>query len=202
MTLARRSVAFPLWLPRTNPGLRHRCYAPHLTTNSGSHLADYATDDAASAAAAAAAAASAAAWHLEPSWREALSAELAEPYFEALVEYVETERLSHLVLPPAEQQLAAFTASPFERVKVVLIGQDPYPTPGDAHGMAFSVPPERAIPRSLCNLYAELDADVGVQPATHGDLSAWARQVYPIPPPPPPPPHMPTPLPYAAPPRV
>ena len=80
------------------------------------------------------------------------------------------------ILPPPGQILRAFT-QPAEQVKVLIIGQDPYPTPGHAVGLSFSVDPAvRPLPRSLVNIYKELKADLGIEPAPHGDLSAWAGQ--------------------------
>eukprot|EP00965_Chrysotila_dentata_P067055 2219439-Pleurochrysis_carterae.AAC.2 len=80
------------------------------------------------------------------------------------------------ILPAETEQFAAFRKCSFESVKVVILGQDPYPTRGHAHGLSFSVPPGVAVPRSLRNIYVEMEADVGVRAATHGCLVAWAEQ--------------------------
>jgi uracil-DNA glycosylase len=89
---------------------------------------------------------------------------------------VETERAQHEVLPEVADTYRAFHHTPYERVKVVLLGQDPYPTPGHAHGLCFSVKPGVRIPASLRNIYKELQSDLGIQPPTHGYLAAWAQQ--------------------------
>ena len=121
-------------------------------------------------------------WRLELGWASALSAETKQPYFAALRQFVDAERAAaatpgaDAVLPPAEQQFAAFDACPFDAVRVVVLGQDPYPTPGHAHGLAFSVPPGVGVPASLRNVYIELADDVGAPPAGHGCLRAWAGQ--------------------------
>jgi uracil-DNA glycosylase len=79
------------------------------------------------------------------------------------------------VLPSPEDVFNAFRLTPLSDVKAVILGQDPYPTPGDAHGLAFSVRPDRAIPRSLANIFQERTEDLGVPSPAHGDLSRWAR---------------------------
>ncbi|GGH56051.1 uracil-DNA glycosylase [Frigidibacter albus] len=79
------------------------------------------------------------------------------------------------VLPPEAQRFAALALTPVEAVRVVILGQDPYPTPGHANGLAFSVAPGVALPRSLANIYREMEGDIGARPAD-GDLSHWARQ--------------------------
>ena len=121
-------------------------------------------------------------WDLPPSWAMALRAE-RQPYFEGLRAFVNAERASTSVLPPAEQQFAAFEACAFEDVRVVILGQDPYPTPGHAHGLAFSVPPHvRPVPGSLRNIYQELERDLGVPRAPHGEyassMSNWRPLVH------------------------
>ena len=80
------------------------------------------------------------------------------------------------IFPPARDIFAAFDATPFDAVKVVILGQDPYPTPGHAHGLCFSVPPGVEVPRSLQNIYKELARDLGIAPPGHGCLLPWARQ--------------------------
>lgn len=80
------------------------------------------------------------------------------------------------VLPPAADMLAAFAMTPLDAVKVVILGQDPYPTPGDAHGLAFSYRGGRRLPASLRNIYKELAADLATPPPAGGDLAGWARQ--------------------------
>ena len=108
------------------------------------------------------------------SWRSALADELKQPYLAALDSFVMNERVSHSVHPSAELTFEALRRTPPEAVKVVLLGQDPYPTRGNAMGLSFSVPRGHKIPASLRNIYATLNADTGATPPAHGDLSAWA----------------------------
>jgi uracil-DNA glycosylase len=112
---------------------------------------------------------------IHPSWHAIFDARATE--LEAIEQFFAAELDSqHTVLPAADAVLAAF-AVPLDAVRVIILGQDPYPTPGHATGLAFSVAPTvRPIPRSLTNIYRELESDLGIQPAEHGDLSAWAKQ--------------------------
>lgn len=109
-------------------------------------------------------------------WREALGEALDAPWFEELCRFVADERARHAVFPAEDQVFAALQATPLAEVKVVLLGQDPYPTPGHAHGLCFSVQPGVALPGSLRNMYRELNADLGVPVARSGTLLPWARQ--------------------------
>lgn len=103
--------------------------------------------------------------------------EVAKDYYRALDAYLDAEvAAQHSVLPPREDIFRALALTPYDQVKVVLLGQDPYPTPGDAHGLCFSVRPGVKVPRSLQNIYKELQSDLGIPPARHGFLEAWARQ--------------------------
>lgn len=113
---------------------------------------------------------------IEPSWRQALAAEWEKPYFAQLAEWVRAEYATRTIYPPAGRIFAAFDACPFDDVRVVILGQDPYHGAGQANGLSFSVNPGVAIPRSLINIYQELYEDLGVNPAPSGDLSRWARQ--------------------------
>ena len=113
---------------------------------------------------------------LPPSWAEALAPELSLPWFAELASFVEGERARHPVYPAENDVLAAFEATPLDRVKVVLIGQDPYHGPGQAHGLAFSVPRGVAVPPSLANVLRELESDLGVPRPPHGCLAAWAER--------------------------
>ena len=116
-------------------------------------------------------------WELPPSWSAALPGILATPAIVQLQDAVRVERESHNVLPRPEETFAAFEACAFEDVRVVILGQDPYPTPGHAMGLSFSVRPDvRPLPGSLRNIYRELETDLGVPPAPHGCLQAWAEQ--------------------------
>jgi|SRR5579883_771563 len=111
------------------------------------------------------------------SWAAALAAEFRQPYFHKLQEFVAGEREKHQVLPAEADVFNAFRFTPFDAVKVVLLGQDPYPTPGHPHGLCFSVRPDvRPLPASLRNIYKELTADLGIPPAPHGYLASWAGQ--------------------------
>lgn len=112
---------------------------------------------------------------LEPGWQQALAAESSR--FDAVRDELTARRASgEHVLPPAELILRAFR-QPFAEVKVVILGQDPYPTPGHAIGMSFAVDPQvRPLPRSLVNIFTELENDLGVPRSSHGDLTAWADQ--------------------------
>src|SRR6185312_1720646 len=110
------------------------------------------------------------------SWAPVLAAETEQPYFADLEAFLKAERAEHQVFPPEDEVFAALEATPYEDVKVVLIGQDPYHDDGQAHGMCFSVRPGVRIPPSLRNMYKELESDLGVAPVKHGYLKAWADQ--------------------------
>lgn len=110
------------------------------------------------------------------SWAPVLAAETEQPYFADLEAFLKTERAEHQVFPPEDEVFAALDATPYDDVKVVLIGQDPYHDDGQAHGMCFSVRPGVRIPPSLRNMYKELESDLGVAPVKHGYLKAWADQ--------------------------
>ena len=110
------------------------------------------------------------------SWSKPLENELGQPYFEALDRFVEEERARAEIYPPPDLVFAALEATPFDRVKVVLLGQDPYHGPGQAHGFAFSVEPGVAVPPSLVNVWKELGTDIGAKAPGHGSLRAWADQ--------------------------
>jgi uracil-DNA glycosylase len=114
---------------------------------------------------------------IEPSWREVLRDEFDAPYFAELVSFIEREHLSAIPFyPPQELVFNAFTKTPFEKVKVVILGQDPYHGPGQAHGLSFSVPRGVRPPPSLLNIFKELQSDVDFKIPSHGCLDAWAEQ--------------------------
>lgn len=113
---------------------------------------------------------------LPESWRTSLADETSQPYWPALMQFVECERAEHAVYPPADEVFNAFRYTPVESVKVLLLGQDPYPGAGQAHGLCFSVKPGVNLPASLRNIYRELRDDVGAKPVTHGYLKSWATQ--------------------------
>lgn len=110
------------------------------------------------------------------SWLDAIGEEFAKPYFAELRKFVSLERKAGTVLPVAADVFNAFRYTPLDQVKVVILGQDPYPTPGHAHGLCFSVRPGVRLPGSLRNIYKELQDDLGIPPANHGYLEAWAKQ--------------------------
>ena len=109
-------------------------------------------------------------------WRPLLTPVLSSPDFEALAERVDAAYAATTVYPPRQELFAAFSATPPEAVRVVILGQDPYHGPGQAHGLAFSVAPGVKLPPSLVNIYKELSADLGIPPRTDGCLLDWARQ--------------------------
>lgn len=113
---------------------------------------------------------------MEASWKAVLKGEFRQDYFKALTDFVETERRNYTVYPPAGEVFSAFDLTPFDKVRVVILGQDPYFGPGQAHGLAFSVKPGVPVPPSLVNVYKELETDLGIPRASHGHLTAWAKQ--------------------------
>jgi uracil-DNA glycosylase len=111
------------------------------------------------------------------SWRGALDPVLAGPAARRLGGIIKAEEeAGKQIYPPRGQRLAALELTPLDQVRVVILGQDPYHGPGQAHGLAFSVPEGVRIPPSLANIYKELQADLGVEPPRHGNLGGWARQ--------------------------
>ena len=114
--------------------------------------------------------------NLPPDWQVALGAEFDKDYFKSLMDFVAKERASGQVFPPENEVFSAFTHSPFNDTKVVLIGQDPYHDVNQAHGLAFSVRPGVAVPPSLQNIYKELHSDVQFRVPNHGCLIPWAEQ--------------------------
>ena len=113
---------------------------------------------------------------LHQSWQAILKPEFEKPYFAVLADFLRHERKTATVYPPPHLVWTAFERTPFDQIKVVLLGQDVYHGPGQAHGLAFSVQGETPIPPSLRNIFQELEDDVGCAKPEHGDLSAWAEQ--------------------------
>lgn len=109
-------------------------------------------------------------------WNPILRDEFDKAYWPELMAFVAAERAAGDVYPPHDEVFAALHLTPFADVKVVILGQDPYHGPGQAHGLCFSVNPGVRIPPSLVNIFKELDADLGIPPAPSGDLRPWARQ--------------------------
>ncbi|MDY3553761.1 uracil-DNA glycosylase [Gemmata sp. JC717] len=113
---------------------------------------------------------------LDPSWHKALDPETRKPYWTDLVRFIIEERKTQTVFPPAPDVFNAFRFTPLDKVKVLILGQDPYHGPGQAHGLCFSVRPGVATPPSLRNIYKELETDLGIPPVKHGYLAEWARR--------------------------
>ena len=113
---------------------------------------------------------------IEPTWKQQLGAEFDKPYFATLAEQVRQAYRMGPCFPPSRLVFNAFNLCPFNEVKVVIMGQDPYHEPGQAMGLSFSVPEGVAIPPSLQNIFKEIQADVGKPLSTSGDLTRWASQ--------------------------
>lgn len=113
---------------------------------------------------------------IEPSWKEALKDEFGKDYFGKLTDFVKTEYSSKQIFPAGSQIFNAFDQCPFDKVKVVIIGQDPYHGPGQAHGLCFSVNDGVAFPPSLLNIFKEIERDLGIPYPQSGNLTRWAQQ--------------------------
>ena len=113
---------------------------------------------------------------IEESWKRELAAEFEKPYFAELTEFVRSEYSATTVYPPAKLIFNAFDHCPFDKVKAVIIGQDPYHGPGQANGLCFSVNKEIKMPPSLVNIFKEISSDTGKPMPTDGDLTRWSRQ--------------------------
>ncbi len=113
---------------------------------------------------------------IEPSWKEQLQTEFDKPYFAQLAAFVKQEYATHSVYPPGKLIFNAFNQCPFNKVKVVLIGQDPYHEPGQAQGLCFSVNEGVTFPPSLNNIFKEIESDIGTPVPKSGDLTRWAKQ--------------------------
>jgi uracil-DNA glycosylase len=113
---------------------------------------------------------------IEESWYNALKPNFEANYFLKLSAFLKEEKKKSIIYPPGSKIFAAFNQTPFNKVKVVLLGQDPYHGPNQANGLAFSVNPGQTIPPSLKNIFKELENDLGHPPPAHGDLSAWCNQ--------------------------
>ena len=115
--------------------------------------------------------------NIEPSWGKILKAEFAQPYFQNLVSHIKVEKeQGEIIYPTGPNIFKAFELTPFDKVKVLLLGQDPYHGPNQAHGLSFSVQKGINIPPSLQNIFKELKTDIGIQQFPHGNLSHWAMQ--------------------------
>ena len=113
---------------------------------------------------------------IESSWQRVLQAEFDKPYFELLTQYVREQYKTRRCFPPAGLIFNAFDSCPFDKVRVVIIGQDPYHEEGQAMGLCFSVPEGVTIPPSLVNIYKEIHRDLGVAIQQSGNLQHWAKQ--------------------------
>jgi uracil-DNA glycosylase len=114
---------------------------------------------------------------IEAGWKQALSDTFQQPYFAAIKTFlVAAKSEGKVVYPPGPLIFNAFNQTPWDKVRVVILGQDPYHNPGEAMGLSFSVPKGIKTPPSLVNIYKELHRDLGIAPAPHGDLTAWAQQ--------------------------
>lgn len=114
---------------------------------------------------------------MEKSWLEKLNAEFDKPYIKNLKAFLSEElKKNHVIYPPEEQIFEAFCHAAFDDIKVVIVGQDPYHNPNQAHGLSFSVTKEVKSPPSLQNIYKELHDDLGIPIPSHGFLQSWAKQ--------------------------
>lgn len=113
---------------------------------------------------------------IEESWKNVLQEEFEKPYFHLLKNFLVAERQHFRVFPPGSLIFNAFNHTPFDRVKVVLLGQDPYHGAGQAHGLCFSVPEGVQPPPSLVNMFKEIASDLGIPTPSHGNLTRWADQ--------------------------
>ncbi len=113
---------------------------------------------------------------MEQSWKAHLQEEFEKPYFKSLTQFIRKEYENKTVFPPARLIFNAFDSCPFDEVKVVIVGQDPYHEPGQAHGLCFSVNEGIQLPPSLVNIYKEIENDLGKAVPRSGNLEKWARQ--------------------------
>lgn len=113
---------------------------------------------------------------MKTDWNPILRGELAKPYWRELQAFVAAERRHHPVYPPPDEVFACLHLTPYASTRVLILGQDPYHGPKQAHGLCFSVRRGVPIPPSLANIYKELRDDLGIEPPRHGNLEAWARQ--------------------------
>ena len=113
---------------------------------------------------------------IDETWKQVLKDQFDAPYFSALKAFLVTEKKKHQIYPPGNQIFSAFNHTPFNKVKVVIIGQDPYHGPGQANGLCFSVSPGLRKPPSLVNIFKELQTDLGIPIPEDGNLESWAKQ--------------------------
>lgn len=113
---------------------------------------------------------------IDDSWYFLLEEEFEKDYMVKLRAFLKKELACKTLYPPMPLVFNAFKQSPFEKIKIVILGQDPYHGPGQAHGLSFSVPPPTSLPPSLINIYRELNNDIGMPMPSHGSLESWAKQ--------------------------
>lgn len=114
---------------------------------------------------------------IEEGWKQALADEFAKPYFAGIKQFIlQQKQAGKTVYPPGALVFNAFNLTPYNQVKVVILGQDPYHGPGQAHGLCFSVPMGIKPPPSLVNIFKEIKSDLGINPPNHGNLEKWAQQ--------------------------
>ena len=114
---------------------------------------------------------------IEQTWKDALAGEFEKPYFASLVRFLREEKAAgKKIYPPGSQIFRAFDLTPLPQVRVVILGQDPYHGPGQAHGLSFSVPENMPAPPSLKNIFKEIESDLGVKMSGYPDLEKWPRQ--------------------------
>ena len=113
---------------------------------------------------------------IEPSWKEILKEEFEKPYFSELIQFVKSEYASTKVYPPGKFIFNAFEHCPVDKTKVIILGQDPYHGPGQAHGLCFSVPEGIEQPPSLVNIFKEIASDTGTPTPSSGNLERWSEQ--------------------------
>src|SRR5664280_1503676 len=113
---------------------------------------------------------------IHPTWKKALHSQFDKPYWDSLTKIVKEQYLTTTVYPPARNIFKAFDLCPFDKVKVVIVGQDPYHGVSQANGLSFSVNDGVSLPPSLQNIYKEIHNDLGITPSSSGDLSRWASQ--------------------------
>lgn len=113
---------------------------------------------------------------LKNDWHDILKSEFSAPYFDTLLQFVESEYQTHTIYPPKNDIFSAFNHTAFAQTKVIILGQDPYHGENQAHGLSFSVPEGQKIPPSLQNIFKELCTDIGCPMPSHGNLTKWADQ--------------------------
>ncbi len=114
---------------------------------------------------------------IEETWKDVLQEEFDKPYFKDLTDFVKQEYSNYHCLPKGNEIFNALSTTPFDKVRIVIMGQDPYPTPGHAHGLCFSVQEQvRPLPPSLKNIFKEIESDLGIKTPENGNLMRWTSQ--------------------------